>query len=545
MTRHRGLVARAVLVSGLTLLSRLLGFAREALMAAVFGERSAISDAFVTAWRVPNLFRRLLGEGALSTSLQAAMTKLDIERGDAAGRALFLATLRVMSGILLGVTLVGMGLVLVLPDHMPFTGWAWLGEDPAPVRDLTLRVLPYIVLVCMAAICGGALAVRGHYALPNLAPTAMNLVWIGALVWIGFASDWGRNAPADPAALLAQQWTLARSLAWGLLLGGVVQLGLHLLPLARFDLLGPVGDERAEPWAVLRATAPLVVGAAIYQINVMIDGLMAESLLRTGGPSALYYANRVQQFPLALISTAAISAVFPALNAHGHLGEHGRVRGLHDRTQLGILFLALPAAFGMVALALPIASVCYEHGNFGAEGTARVAEGLRCLGLALVPAGAASLTSRVYVALGDLRTPVRIAAWMVLVNVALNFLGVVVLGLDVAGLTLSTALTTWLNLLWLVRGLRTRLALPAGDAGLLGRMARIAAASLVCALAAWGAHRLAASWWAPLEPRRSIPALLVGLAAGAAAYGAVARALGIPEWAEALARLRARGRPRP
>jgi peptidoglycan biosynthesis protein MviN/MurJ (putative lipid II flippase) len=125
-------VARTVLVSVLTLLSRLLGFAREALMAAVFGERSVISDAFITAWRFPNLFRRLLGEGALSTSLQAEMTKADIERGDAAGRALFLATLRLMSSILLGITVLCMVVMAFLPDAMPITGWAWLGRIPKP-----------------------------------------------------------------------------------------------------------------------------------------------------------------------------------------------------------------------------------------------------------------------------------------------------------------------------------------------------------------------------------------------------------------------------
>src|SRR5262245_384036 len=142
VARRRGLVARTVLVSGLTLLSRLLGFAREALMAAVFGDRSVISDAFITAWRVPNLFRRLLGEGALSVSLQTAMTKADLERGDAAGRALFRATLRAMTGVLLAVTVLAMLDVYVLPDAIPFTGWAWHGPVPQAVRGLYVRRQP-------------------------------------------------------------------------------------------------------------------------------------------------------------------------------------------------------------------------------------------------------------------------------------------------------------------------------------------------------------------------------------------------------------------
>jgi putative peptidoglycan lipid II flippase len=545
VARHRGLVARTVLVSGLTLVSRLLGFAREALMAAVFGDRSVISDAFITAWRVPNLFRRLLGEGALAVSLQTAMTRADLERGDAAGRALFRATLRLMTGILTAVTVLATFVVVFLPDAMPLTGWAWLGPEPEAVRDLTVRVLPYVVLVCAAAICGGALAVRGHFALPNLAPTAMNLVWIGTLVLIGVAAGWGRELGASEAEVVARQWELARWLAWGLLLGGVVQLALHLPPLGRFGLTGEVGAERPDPWQVLRATTPLVIGAAIYQINVMVDGLMATSLLRPGGSSAIYYANRFQQFPLALVSTAAVNAVFPLLNAHGHLGERGRVRALHDRTQLAILFLALPAAAGMFALALPIASVCYEHGNFGLDGAERVAEGLRWLAVALIPAGALGLTSRTYVAMGDLKTPVRVAVWMVLLNVALNALSVVVFGLDVAGLTLATALTAWLNVAWLARGLRTRLGLPTSDPGLHARILRIALASFACALAAWAAQRGVALALGAPEPRRSIAALLSGIFTGGATYVVAARGLAIPEWEEILRRLRERLRPRP
>lgn len=543
VARHRGLVARAMLVSGLTLLSRVLGFAREALMAAVFGDRSVISDAFITAWRVPNLFRRLLGEGALSISLQAAMTQADIERGDTAGRALFQATLRTLAGILLAVTALGMLVGYLLPDAMPVTGWAWLGPAPAAVRDLGVRVLPYVLLVCLAAICGGALAVRGHFALPNLAPTAMNLVWIATLVAIGFASGWGRELGATPAEVVERQWELARWLAWGLLLGGVVQVLMHLPPLGRFGLIGGSADgasERADPWQVLRATAPLVVGAAIYQINVMIDGLMATSLLRPGGASVIYYANRFQQFPMALIATAAVNAVFPLLNAHGHLGARAQVRALHDRTQLGMLFLALPAAAGMFALALPIASVCYEHGNFGLDGTLRTAVGLRCLALALVPAGAAALASRVFVAMGDLRTPVRIALRILVLNVGLNTLCVLGFGLDVAGLTLSTALAAWIYLAWLVHGMRTRLDLPPAACGLGARILAITLASLACAFVAWGVQRGVAALLAVPEARRSIPALLAGIGAALVSYALASHALGIPEWTEVRRRVRAR-----
>ena len=166
--RHRGLVGRTALVSALTLLSRLLGFVREIVMAAVFGDSSAVSDAFFTAWRVPNLFRRLFGEGALSTSLQAGITEADAEGGDEAGRSLFLRTVLLMVGVLLVVSSLSMLAVFHMPDRMPGLGWAWLGADPEPVRDLAVRLMPYVVLVCVAALCGGALYVRGQFGFVQL-----------------------------------------------------------------------------------------------------------------------------------------------------------------------------------------------------------------------------------------------------------------------------------------------------------------------------------------------------------------------------------------
>ncbi|NUP96429.1 MAG: hypothetical protein HUU28_09720, partial [Planctomycetaceae bacterium] len=161
--RHRKLVARTALISGFTALSRVLGYGREALTAYLFGDKSAVYDAFVTAWRVPNLFRRLLGEGAVSTALQSSMTEADADRGDEAGRALMWETLRLAAWILLALTVVVMAGVALMPDVMPLTGWRWLGEDAAAMRDLTVQVTPYVIVICLAGLAGGALAVRGKF----------------------------------------------------------------------------------------------------------------------------------------------------------------------------------------------------------------------------------------------------------------------------------------------------------------------------------------------------------------------------------------------
>jgi putative peptidoglycan lipid II flippase len=552
--RHRRLVARTVLVSILTLVSRILGFVREMIMGAIFGDASAVSDAFFTAWRVPNLFRRLLGEGALSTALQTAVTEADADEGDAAGRRLFLRTISLTAWILLGVSAVSMLVVWQMPDQMPLTGWSWLGADPGPVRDLTVRLMPFVVMVCVAALCGGALQVRGHYAAPNLAPSAMNVVWIATLLAVGFAFGGGEGGVAEG---LGVQWTMARWLAWGVLAGGVVQLVIHLPPLVRFGLfpgrkgaregaeldLPPVGAARGRSaLRVLRSSAPLALGAAVYQINVMIDGLMAESLLPDGGPTVLYYANRIQQFPLALVAVAATNAVFPSLKALGHTGKLAEMRRLHDRSQLGIAFLAVPAAFGLFALSEPIASVLFQRGNFGPEGVARMSATLEMLAIALVPAGAAGLVGRAYYARGDFRTPVRISCVMLTVNVALNALLVRGVGMDADGLALATALTSWGNLAWLSFGLRERLGLPPSEGGAASRLARVVVASIGSAGAALLA-RAAVTELLDLDPEvanRSVLALVASGASGIVAYLAAAKLLRIPEWVEFRERVRRR-----
>ena len=252
---------------------------------------------------------------------------------------------------------------------------------------------------------------------------------------------------------------MARVLAWGVLAAGAIQLVVHVPALVRNGLLlrASTSAQLEEPvrgaWGVFKSSAPLAFGAAVYQINVMIDGLMAEGLLRNGGPAAHYYANRIQQFPLALIAVAATSAVFPALKALGHLGRRSELRGLHDKAQLGVAFLALPASFGLFLLAPSMCSVLFEHGEYGSDGIERMSSALRMLGLALVPAGAVGLVSRSYYAIDDFRTPVRVSAWMLVANVGLNALFVVGLDMDTDGLALGTALSSWGSLLLLWPGL--------------------------------------------------------------------------------------------
>lgn len=540
--RHKRLVARTALIAGFTALSRVLGYGREALTAALFGDKSAIYDAFVTAWRIPNLFRRLLGEGAVSTSLQTSMTEADSDRGDEVGRALMWETLRLATWILIALTALLMGGVALMGETMPITGWRWLGEDSAAMRELTVQASPYVLAICLAGLISGALAVRGRFTATSAGPGVMNIVAIVTLVAIGVRFGWEGLAPVDGEAGRERHLDMARWFSWGLLASGFVQLAMLVPEMRAAKLLerAPrLAEHRRAAWNVLRTSVPLALGAAVYQINVLVDSFMANNLLPTGGASTYYYANRIQQLPLALVATAATSAVFPAMKALAHKREFGELRKLHEQTHLGVAFLALPASFGLFALATPVTAVLLQRGEFGAEGVARTSDAIRMLCIALLPGGAVGLISRAYYALGDFSTPVRISCFSLVLNIVFNWFFVVVLKMDTGGLAAGTAVVSWINVALLLPGLARRIRSDAGQPvpGLPGfgaRLAKIAFASLCCGAAAFGAHLAFA------REARSATALVVAIACGIAAYVVAAGALGLPEWHAVRLRVSAR-----
>jgi putative peptidoglycan lipid II flippase len=536
VTRHGRLVRRTALVSALTLISRVLGFVRESISAALFGDKSGIYDAFITAWRVPNMFRRFLGEGAISTSFQTALTEVDADHGDDAGRVLFWSTARMLTGILVALTVVIMALVALLPDEMPFTGWHWLGADPGAVRELTVMLMPFVLFVCLAALVSGGLQVRGVFGAPAWAPAVLNVVWLATLGLI--VLEFGRVGPGPEEDGGARHLAMTRWLAWGALLAGVAQLLVQLPALRRVGLwrgrtvVLPAGI--SGPSTVLKRALPLAFGAAVYQVNVMIDGFMAEGLLANGGPTIHYLANRVQQFPLSLVAIAATSAVFPALQAHGHLRDKAAVRRLHDRTHLAVALVAVPSSVGLAVLARPFSEAVFGHGAFGPEGVARLALTLQMLCLAILPAGATGLIARAYYALGDFSTPVRVSAALLALNVVVNTFLLVVVGMDVEGLALATAITSWLNVALLWPGLTRRLGLPASTEAFAGPLLRIGLASLVCGVAAFLCHRAAVPFLG------NGLAVVLAIVASMLTYGASATALGVPGARELGVKLRSR-----
>jgi putative peptidoglycan lipid II flippase len=531
--RQRGVGKRTIWISILTLVSRVLGMVRESMSALLFGDTSMVYDAFLFAWRIPNLFRRFLGEGALSTSLQASLTKVDAEEGDEAGAVLFRATLGLVAKILLALCLIVVASVWLLPNTFPGTDVQWLGPQGALVREFTMRLMPFVIFVCLTAAIGGALNVRGHYTLPALGPVLLNVLWIACLVGITWAWQ------TSETQTLPERLPMIRWLSAGVLLAGLAQLLLVVPAIKSCGLwptvtIAPEAQARARSGArgILRRSAPLAFGAAVYQVNVMIDGMMAQSLLQPGGQTVHYLANRVQQFPLALVAVAATTAVFPALAAFGQQRRLADLRALHDKTQRNVLFIAMPAAFGLACLALPVTSLLFEYGAFKAAGVVRTADALRVLAFAILPAGAVGLVARTYYSVGDFKTPVRVSCAMLVANVVMNTLFIRGLHMDANGLALATTLASFGNLFILLPGLQDRVGLPAALPGWFSTLWKTFTAAACCGLIAREVHAVSAPY---------LPVgfgLALAILTGAGIYWIGCRVLRVEEGAQFAARFK-------
>jgi len=515
-----GVFRAARIVSAGTVVSRVLGLARDASIAHMLGAGAA-GDAFALAFRVPNLLREIVGEGALTSAFLPCYAARRAGGDRAAARRLFRTTFTLLSGLLLALSLASVALFLLVPPA------AVLPDDPAKgalVLQLCAWCFPYAVLVCAAALFAAVLQAEGRFAVPALAPAAMNAAWIlgtWALQPLFASTPEGR----------------ARAVAAGVLVGGLAQAALALPLLRRLDLWPRPALDLRDPalGTMLRRMGPAVLGLAPVQVNLLLNALIAEALIPgDGANSALWYSSRLLQLPLALVGVSLGVASFPTfarMAAEDRRGDLGRTAAASLR--------ATPAAAGLAALALPVTLALFRHGRFGTEDAAAAAAVLRCALVGLPAFCALQVVTRLFHSLGDTATPVRVGAWTVAVAFAGNLALVGVL--RERGLALSTALTAWLNLgllLWIarrrhrIRGLRT----------LGGAALRCGLGAGAAAAAALGAAALLRS---ALPGEGTIPSLAIagaGVAAGAAACAATVLLLRDPDAAAlraALARRRA------
>jgi len=456
---NQGFVRHALTVSGLTMVSRVTGLVRDAALAATMG-LGAVADAFFLAFLIPNLFRRLFGEGALTAALVPIYTELR-ESDPKAARQLASAIL-----ILLAVTLG----VVTLASEAVLAGLLTLGwsEDTTLAIRLTMVMLPYMPLVCAVAVVGGVLQVHDRFAVPAVAPVLLNGCIIAAAAAVGFGGGTARAAA----------WWVAVAVV----IAGVLQLGLMLLVLPGAEpitlaLRGIGGQVKRVVWLML----PMALGLAVFQVNTLLDGLLAFGLspkadgperlnlfgrlvdypVEPGAVAALQWSQRLYQFPLGVFGIAIATAIFPALaRAAAKLNDPGSgvaasagddfLQTLRQGVRLTV-FIALPASVGLILVRLPLARLIYEHGRFSLDDAQRVAMILTGYAAAVWAYATTHVLTKAYHARQDAQTPLRITLAMVACNLCLN--AVLIWPLGAVGLAWSTAITAALQCALLTRRL--------------------------------------------------------------------------------------------
>ena len=505
-TRRAMSFARAIAtVGGLTLLSRLAGFARDILTAALLGA-GPVADAFFVALKLPNFFRRLFAEGAFGVAFVPLFAATLQKDGRAAAIAFAEEALAVLLTLLLPFTALAL---VTMPWLMHGLAPGFAG-DPGKFGlavDLARLTFPYLMLVSLVALLGGVLNALDRFGPFAAAPIAFNLTLIAALL---------------TAPMLGLD--LGRSLAAAVTLSGVVQLvwmawtcraaGITL----RLRL--PHFSERVR--RLFRLVGPGALGAGVMQINLFLNVVLA-SLLPSGAVSFLYYADRLNQMPLGVIGIAIGTALLPVLSRHAAAGDEGMVRHYLSRALEFSLLLGLPAAVALGVAGSPIVGVLFERGAFGPEETRATAAALAAYAVGIPAYVIVKALNVAFFARQDTATPVRIA---VLVTVATLLLGLALLPvLGHVGIALATGLTAWLDVALLVAALRRR-GLLALDERLLRRAPRIALAALGMGLAlAWGASALE-PWLSAGFAGTRFGALALLVSTGMALFAVLAQALG-------------------
>ncbi len=485
-SQDRGTLRAASSISGLTLLSRVLGVIRDSVMMAILGAGFE-SGTFLLAWLFPNLLRRLFGEGALSAAFIPRYAKLlsaqdsaaqdtlarDTTAKDAAAtdapepklaavhdkaRALLADVSGSEATALLIVTAVVVAVCVWAPaQSMPLPGVGPLEAERATTLffDLAATMFPYVVPICLVALYAGALNSHGVFAIPAACPVILNLFWIGGLVCAAALGLHASTSDAPEAGL-----RMARFVAWFLLIGGFAQLAWVAIPLARrgrlprprFSLI----PKEAAARRVFRVMGPAVLGLSLVQINTLLDQGMAYFLVAPGAISYVYLANRLLLFPHALTSLALAVAVFPKLSLLAGDGDRTALRDKLEQALSATVFLAVPASLGLILIAPDLIKLLFEHQRFSAEDSHRTSLTTVCLVAGLPTIGVSQLCARAFYAMDDTGTPARLAGALVFVNLGLNLTFLFVCGMGAAGLALATTITSIVQATLILRWIRIR-----------------------------------------------------------------------------------------
>jgi putative peptidoglycan lipid II flippase len=503
-------------VGSYTLLSRIFGFVRDILTAALLGA-GPVADAFFVAQRLPNLFRSLFAEGAFSAAFVPLFAGTMAQHGKEAARIFAEDALAVLLAALLGFVLLG---EIFMPAVMAVIAPGF-GGDPAKFGlavELARITFPYLLFVALVALQGGVLNSVDRFAAAAATPILLNLFLIAALLLM---DRFG--------------WRDGRALAWAVTGAGLAQFLWLLSSCSRAGLALRLPLPRLTPGVrrTLAVMAPGTIGAGVTQLNLLISTALA-SLLPGGSVSYLYYADRLNQLPLGVVGIAVGTAILPPLSRQVRLGHHAEAVGTQNRGVELALLLTLPASVALIVLATPILSVLFQRGAFGAADTAATAAALAAYAAGLPAFVLIKVLAPAFFARHDTATPVKVAIAAMITNLCLTLL--LMRFLAHVGIAAATTAAGWVNALSLLALLirrghfrfdsRARRSLPRVGLAALGMGAVLVLLRVALAPALAGL------------PLVRVAALAALICAGLAAFALLALAFRIADWRELRGRLR-------
>lgn len=459
-------------VSGMTMLSRVTGLLREVLIARAFGA-SAYTDAFIVAFRIPNLLRRLFAEGAFSQAFVPILAEYKNQQGEDATKRLIDHAATVLAWALLLTCLVGIIAAPVIV-FLVATGFEQGSQTFTLSVTMTRIMFPYIGFMTFVALAGGILNTWRQFKIPAFTPVLLNLSFIAASLFV---------APHLEQPIYA--------LALAVFAGGVLQVAIQVPALARIGMLPRIGiDVRAAMRdtgvrRVLKQMGPAVFGVSVAQISLIINTNIA-SHLRTGSVSWLNYADRLMEFPTALLGVALATILLPSLSRAHATGNQNEYSALLDWGLRLTFLLALPAAIGLAALSEALTATLFHYGAFDANSVAMTGHALIAYGVGLIGLILVKILAPGFYAKQDIKTPVRIAVGVLIATQLMNL--IFVPWIAHAGLALSIGVGACINAGFLFWGLR-RKGIYSMQQGWPRFLVKLSVALVVLGAAAWWGGR--------------------------------------------------------
>ncbi|MCK6418237.1 MAG: murein biosynthesis integral membrane protein MurJ [Alphaproteobacteria bacterium] len=438
------LLKAMVTVSGLTGLSRIAGFARDVITAAILGA-GPVADAFFVAFRLPNFFRRVTAEGSFSVAFIPLYAEA-LEKEGQESAEIFASRAFWVMALILGVFTVICMIFMPAILHVIAPGFTQDPDQFALAVTLSRITFSYLLLMSLTALLGGMLNAHNRFGPFAFAPTLFNLCMVVALLWAGLFENAGY------------------AMAWGIVAAGFVQLGWLWANLKasglRIRFVKPQLSARIK--RVFKLMGPGLIGAGAQQINLFIDTIIA-SFLATGAISYLYYADRLNQLPLGMVGIAVGTALLPMLSRALSQNNQTEARDLFNRALEMCLILALPAAAALCVMPHSLISVLFERGEFKAADTLSTAQVLAGYSIGLPAYICIKVFASAHWARQDTMTPVKIAIIGTVFNtgVALGLIFFAQMG--VAGIALATGLSAWVQFVMHLRALRDHPAIHFDD----------------------------------------------------------------------------------